>query len=91
MKRYRCISQGKVQGVWYRRSVQEMARAAGFRGFVRNLPDGTVESVVDVPDASKLEAFKKILYKGSPMSAVLHVECEEIPLTTPFDDFEVVR
>jgi acylphosphatase len=68
-----------------------MARAAGFRGYVRNLPDGTVESVVDVPDAMTLEAFEKILYKGSPMSAVLHVECEEIPFTTPFDDFEVVR
>ncbi|WP_456451887.1 acylphosphatase [Hydrogenimonas sp.] len=91
MRRFRCISKGKVQGVWYRRSVQEMALEAGFRGWVRNLPDGTVESVVDVHDERELEAFKKILYKGSPMSAVLEVLCEEVPVTDPFQTFEVVR
>ncbi|WP_353662579.1 acylphosphatase [Hydrogenimonas sp. SS33] len=91
MKRYRCISKGKVQGVWYRRSVREMAEAAGFKGTVRNLPDGTVESVVDVSDEAALEAFKKILYKGSPMSMVLDVQCEEIPPGRPFESFEVVR
>ena len=91
MKRFRCVSRGKVQGVWYRRSVQQMAAEAGFKGWVRNLPDGTVESVVDVPDEAALEAFKKILYRGSPMSAVLEVDCEEIPVTTPFSTFEVRR
>lgn len=90
MKRYRCISEGKVQGVWYRRAIQEMASAAGFKGYVRNLPDGTVESVVDADEAS-LETFKKILYKGSPMSAVLNVTCEEVASGTPFESFEVLR
>ena len=80
-----------MQGVWYRRSVQQMAQAAGFKGTVRNLPDGTVESVVDVADDAALEAFKKLLYKGSPMSMVLDVRCEEIPLGKPFDRFEVIR
>ena len=91
MRRYRCISIGRVQGVWYRRSVQEAARAAGFKGYVRNLPDGTVESVVDIEEEGALEAFKKILYKGSPLSSVSEVRCEEIPVDEPYEDFEVVR
>ena len=91
MKRYRCISTGRVQGVWYRRSVHEMATAAGFRGWVRNLPDGNVESVVDVENEKALETFKKILYKGSPLSMVQNVVCEEIPFDRPYESFEVVR
>jgi acylphosphatase len=67
-----------------------MAAAAGFTGYVRNLPDGTVESVVDADEAA-LEDFKKILYKGSPMSAVLEVTCEEVAPGAPFTSFEVVR
>ena len=90
MKRYSCIAKGKVQGVWYRRHVSEMAQSAGFSGYVRNLPDGTVEAVVDTDEAG-LEAFKKILFKGSPMSIVTEVECREIPLDAPFSTFEVVR
>ncbi len=67
-----------------------MAREAGFTGFVRNLPDGTVEVVVDTAE-ERLEIFKQFLLKGSPMSIVTEIECQEIPLDTPFTTFEVVR
>jgi len=90
LKRYRCIVTGRVQGVWYRRHVADAARAAGFRGYVRNLPDGTVVAVVDTPEESFGE-FKAILQKGSPMSHVESIECEEIPLEAPFHDFGIVR
>ncbi len=90
MRAYRCISQGRVQGVWYRRHVAEMAKEAGFVGYVRNLPDNTVESVV-VTDPQGLESFKKILYKGSPMSMVTQVVCEMIDTEERFETFEVRR
>ncbi|WP_201353198.1 acylphosphatase [Hydrogenimonas urashimensis] len=90
MKRYRCIVKGKVQGVWYRRHVAEMAREAGFAGYVKNLPDGNVEAVVDCnPD--RLERFEKLLLKGSPMSIVTEIDCKEIPLDSVFTTFKVVR
>ena len=90
MKRYRCVVSGKVQGVSYRKFVSDAARSAGFRGYVRNLPDGTVEAVVDTPE-SELEAFKSILKKGSPMSDVQEIVCKEIPLDAPFGDFGMIR
>ncbi|WP_457597470.1 acylphosphatase [Hydrogenimonas sp.] len=91
MRRYRCISKGRVQGVWYRRSVQEAARAEGFKGWVRNLPDGSVESMVDVASNEALARFRALLFKGSPASDVREVACEEVPMGEPFEDFEVVR
>lgn len=34
--------EGKVQGVWYRKSAKETADKYGLTGLVRNDPDGTV-------------------------------------------------
>ena len=90
MKRFRCIVKGRVQGVWYRKFVADAATSAGFRGYIRNLPDGSVVAVVDTPQEA-LEEFKTIFKKGSPMSQVESVECEEIPLDVPFQEFGIIR
>lgn len=47
MIRVRVIVSGQVQGVWYRQSCRDVARAAGVRGWVRNIADGTVEAVLE--------------------------------------------
>lgn len=80
MKSYKFISVGRVQGVYYRANVQKNASVAGFRGYVKNLNDGTVESCVTCEE-SRVEEFKEILKKGSPASSVdeLHMqECNEV-------------
>ena len=43
VKRFRTTISGKVQGVFYRANAREKAMALGLTGYVRNLPDGSVE------------------------------------------------
>ncbi len=41
----RVIFSGHVQGVFFRRQTKDAADSAGITGWVRNLPDGTVEAL----------------------------------------------
>lgn len=88
MKSYRFIVKGKVQGVWYRKSVQEFAEKAGFNGYIRNLSNGSVEAVVTC-DERKLKEFTALLQRGSSLSHVEETEMTEIEET--FKNGFVVR
>jgi acylphosphatase len=44
MVRYRVLITGQVQGVNFRAACRRMALQHGVRGWVRNLPDGSVEA-----------------------------------------------
>ncbi|GEM_PF-6377745 len=62
---YRFISYGKVQHVYYRKFISGAMMRAGFNGYVRNLDDGTVETVVFIIDEENdLPRAMKILKEG---------------------------
>lgn len=66
---------GRVQGVWYRASCVEQARALGLNGWVRNLADGRVEVVAQgQPEA--LAALESWLAQGPPLARVTAVDVE---------------
>lgn len=48
---------GRVQGVWFRASTREEARRLGLGGWVRNLPNGSVEAVFEGEE----EALQRML------------------------------
>jgi acylphosphatase len=47
VKRVHIIYSGRVQGVGFRFTFREIALRLGVKGYVRNLPDGTVEAVCE--------------------------------------------
>jgi len=71
------IATGLVQGVWFRDSCREHAKAARVRGFVRNRADGSVEAELEgtEPAVERMIAWCRV---GSPRSRVDGVEVERI-------------
>jgi len=76
MKNYKFIIHGKVQGVYYRVSVQKNALTAGYSGYVKNLRDGSVEAGLTCKE-SQLENFINLLKKGSTCSSVISLKYQE--------------
>ena len=72
----RAVVKGRVQGVGFRWFAERAARELGVRGWVRNLPDGTVETLAAGDDAA-LARFRAALTSGPPASSVDAVEESE--------------
>lgn len=88
--RIRLVIRGTVQGVWFRESTRQEAERLGVVGWVRNLPDGTVESVAEAaPEV--LQEFIRWCHKGPSAARVLGVEERAEPATGEFVDFRVLR
>jgi acylphosphatase len=62
-----------VQGVGFRWFVARHARPIGLAGYARNLPDGSVEVVVDGPEEG-LAALERLLWSGPANAQVDRVE-----------------
>ena len=77
MEWYRFIISGKVQGVFYRKSVSQEMMKRQFKGYIQNLNNGTVEVVAEIFD-DEFETFMNILKEGSLMSDVVDIQYEII-------------
>ena len=81
---------GRVQGVWYRGSTRERARALGVVGYAKNLADGRVE-VLACGDALAVDALVGWLAQGPPGAKVTDVSTQavEAERAAGFSGFEV--
>jgi len=79
MKNHKFTVIGKVQGVFYRKNIYENSLKENFSGYVKNLPDGSVEACITC-DEGAISKFIEILKKGSPESIVKNLKkdsCDE--------------
>lgn len=63
------IIKGFVQGVGYRKFVKKVAITHGLTGWVRNLPDGSVEALLQ-GEKKKIEIVLKACKEGPFLAAV---------------------
>ena len=75
---------GVVQGVGFRWFVREKARRLGLAGWVRNLPDGSVE-VAASGEAGQVELLRAVLAQGPDGARVAAVEPVEGAVAAPLD------
>lgn len=78
---------GMVQGVFYRSWTEQTARELGLSGWVRNLPDGRVEAVLE-GEKSRVEKMVELCRKGPPHARVEKVEARR-KVAFGFEDFQV--
>jgi acylphosphatase len=81
---------GRVQGVSFRASLQERARAHGLAGWVRNLADGSVEFLAHGPQDA-VDALLAWAELGPPAARVDALEHRRVDTAPVGEGFEVCR
>jgi acylphosphatase len=82
------VIHGLVQGVFFRASTRDEAIRIGVGGWVRNLPDGTVEALFE-GEKKKVEAIVAWCYRGPAGAAVVKVDLAWEPYRGEFSHFDV--
>ena len=91
MKRLRAVVTGRVQGVGFRWFVRQEARRLGVAGWVRNLPDGTVEIETAGDDAAvdRLMAHVRVGPDAADVNELVMSDAEPVG-TVPYP-FSILR
>lgn len=89
-KRVHVWIDGRVQGVFFRAYMRDMANKEGVFGWVRNLPDGRVEAVFE-GEADAVDRMIAWCHRGSPLSRVDDVIVQEEIFQDEFSSFIIRR
>lgn len=79
---------GKVQGVYYRAFVQDIADSLGLKGWVKNLPDKKVEAVFE-GERDLIEKAIAKCYEGPPYAHVTDINTIWENHLEGFTDFRI--
>ncbi len=89
-KAVRLVVQGTVQGVFFRKFVEDNAKNLKITGFVRNLSNGDCEIIAE-GEGDQLERLAGIAKKGTPHSQIRDVKVETRKWSGDFKDFKILR
>ena len=84
------VVRGRVQGVWFRGSMQDEAGRLGVAGWVRNRPDGTVEAEIE-GERDAVDALIAWAGHGPPGARVSGVSVEWVQTRGDRGGFAVTR
>lgn len=87
-KSLRCLVDGRVQGVAFRAWTREQAERLGVAGWVRNLPDGRVEALLQ-GEENVVNKMQSLLQEGSPWSRVNAVACSWVDEEKTYGAFSI--
>ena len=79
---------GRVQGVFFRSHTQKWASSFGLTGWVRNVEDGRVETLVE-GNKEKIESLIDKLNQGPPQAMVRDLDVSWDEFKGEFDDFQI--
>ncbi len=88
MKRLYLKIYGKVQGVYFRSFTQDKAHQLGLSGWVKNMPDGTVETVAE-GEEENLNEYMQWCKKGPPAARVEEIREKWEEPTGEFKGFRI--
>lgn len=81
------IFTGRVQGVGFRFTAHRIARLNQLKGYVRNLPDGSVEMLAQGYTEEVDDCIENI--KESFAGYIKDTQIEELPLDPRYKDFKI--
>lgn len=82
-----CTYGGRVQGVGFRYTVKNIALRYDVQGYVRNLPDGRVELVLEGPIADIEQLMAEVAERMS--GNIQSVDQKILPATGEFSHFSI--
>ena len=88
MVHYEITIKGRVQGVGFRQFVKQKALDFGIKGWVKNMPDGSVLVKAEASEKD-MEPFVDHLRRGPSMSRVDNFLKDKMNVTSGFSDFGI--
>ncbi|MFC1485958.1 acylphosphatase [Candidatus Latescibacterota bacterium] len=82
------IARGRVQGVGFRFFTHRLARDRGIAGWVKNLPDGSVEIHAE-GEKSAMEEFVSLVEEGPMFGSVSDIELVWVEPTSQHTGFDI--
>ena len=84
----RFVINGRVQGVGFRYFTQDVARREGATGWVRNLPDGSVEALVE-GDPEAVTRVERAIRSGPRGARIETVDVDTQDPSGAYRDFTI--
>jgi acylphosphatase len=81
---------GRVQGVYFRYFVRNVARNLGLKGYVRNVASGDAVEIKAEGEKPQLDRLLEQLRTGPPGAWVKRVEIDWSGYTGQFDNFGII-